>query len=232
MKKEDAKSKIIRTLKEKSVTKQTVYDNTLKAFKQLKQVLQAIVKDYNKDLIDDDKRILLEYKDRGAFEAEIKIAGDLLVFNMHSNIFEFDKASGIWKISYVKNDSLASYSGIISIYNFLNDSFKYNRFDDLGYLIGRIFINKENHYFVEGKRQLGFLYNDFGNSVIDKEAIRNIIESAILYSLDFDLLVPNYDDVKFVTVAQMKEKINKSKIKTGKRLGFQFKKDDDDEIIA
>lgn len=228
MKKEDAKTKIIRTLKEKSVTKQKVYDNTLKTFKQLKQVLQVIVKDYNKELIDNDKRILLEYKDRGAFEAEIKIAGDLLVFNMHSNIFEFDKASGIWKISYIKNDKLTSYSGIISIYNFLNDSFKYNRFDDLGYLIGRIFINKENHYFVEGKRQLGFLYNDFGHSVIDKEAIKNIIESAILYSLDFDLLVPNYDDVKFVTVAQIKEKINKSKIKTGKRLGFQFHKDDDD----
>ena len=231
MKKEDARTKIIRTLKEKSVTKQIVYDNTLKTFKQLKQVLQSIVKDYNKDLVDSDKRVLLEYKDRGAFEAEIKIAGDLLVFNMHSNIFEFDKASGVWKISYIQNDKLTSYSGIISIYNFLNDSFKYNRFDDLGYLIGRIFINKESHYFVEGKRQLGFLYNDFGHSVIDKDAIRNIIESAILYSLDFDLLVPNYDDVKFVTVAQMKEKINKSKIKTGKRLGFQFQKDDD-EITA
>lgn len=231
MKDQSSKDKIIHLLKEKSVVKQTVYDNTLQAFKQLKQVLQEIVKQYNKDLVDADKRILLEYKDRGAFEAEIKIAGDLLVFNMHSNVFEFDKTNGVWKISYVKDNTLTSYSGIISIYNFLNDSFKYNRFDDLGYLIGRIFINKESHYFVEGKRQLGFLYNDFGHSVIDKDAIKEIIESAILYSLDFDLLVPKYDDVKYVTVAQMREKINKSKIKTGKRLGFQFKKDDG-EITA
>ena len=231
MKEQNAKDKIIHLLKEKSVVKQTVYDNTLHTFKQLKQVLQEIVKQFNKELVDSDKRILLEYKDRGAFEAEIKVAGDLLVFNMHSNVFEFDKGNGVWKISYVKDNSLTSYSGIISIYNFLNDSFKYNRFDDLGYLIGRIFINKESHYFVEGKRQLGFLYNDFGHSIIDKDAIKEIIESAILYSLDFDLLVPNYDDVKYVTVAQMKEKINKSKVKTGKRLGFQFRKDEGD-IIA
>ena len=38
----------------------------------------------------------------------------------------------------------------------------------MGYCIGRIFINKENHYFVEGKRQLGFLYNDFMNSKMNK----------------------------------------------------------------
>jgi hypothetical protein len=224
----NAKNLIINTLREKSVTKQIVYDNTLEAFNFIKETLKNISIDYNKDLKDTDTRVLLEYKDRGAFEAELKIAGDLLIFNMHSNIFEFDKTHGVWKISYVNDNKLSSYSGIINIYNFLNDSFKYNRLDDLGYLIGRIFVNKEKHYFVEGKRQLGFLYNDFGNSIIDKKAIKNIIESAIMYCIDFDLLVPNYDDIKFVSVAQMKERINKSKIKTGKRLGFQFNKDNDD----
>ena len=101
---------------------------------------------------------------------------------MHSNVFEFDKNHGIWKISYVENNDMNSYCGIINIYNFLSDSFKYDRLDDLGYLIGRIFINKDNHYFVEGKRQLGFLYNDFGNAVIDTKAIkRNRSISNTLY---------------------------------------------------
>ena len=72
------------------------------------------------------------------------------------------------------------------------------------------------------KRQLGFLYNSFGTDIIDKDAIRNIIESAILYSLDFDLLVPPYDSVKITSVENMQEKINKSITQTGKRLGFQF----------
>ncbi len=221
-----AKELILKTLQDKSNIKQQVYKNITEIFKILKDVLQELVKEYNKSL-KVDKRVILEYKDRGAFEAEIKVAGDLLIFNMHSNIFEFDRGHGIWKTSYVQDNVMSTYSGIINIYNFLSDSFKYNRLDDIGYLIARIFINKDNHYFVEGKRQLGFLYNNFEDSIIDKDAIKNIIESAILYSLDFDLFVPPYDNVKIVSVAQMKEKINKSKIQTGKRLGFKFYADDD-----
>ncbi len=225
-KKPTAKDLILKTLQDKSNIKQQVYKNISETFKVLKDVLQELVKEYNKSL-KIDKRVILEYKDRGAFEAEIKVAGDLLIFNMHSNIFEFDSGHGIWKTSYVQNNVMSTYSGIINIYNFLSDSFKYNRLDDIGYLIARIFINKDNHYFVEGKRQLGFLYNNFEDSIIDKDAIKNIVESAILYSLDFDLFVPPYDNVKIVSVAQMKEKINKSKIQTGKRLGFRFYADDD-----
>ena len=59
----------------------------------------------------------------------------------------------IWTTKYVQKDELNSYSGIINIYNFLTDSFKYDRIDDLGYLVGRLFINRHSHYFVEGKRQ-------------------------------------------------------------------------------
>ncbi len=208
MDKKSAKDLIISTLREKSITKQKVYDNTLEAFNELKEVLQDLVNDYNKSIKKGDERLALEYKDRGAFEAEVKIAGDLLIFNMHSNIFEFDKGHGVWKTSYVQENIMNTYCGIINVYNFLSDSFKYNRLDDLGYMIARIFINKEKHYFVEGKRQLGFLYNDFGHAIIDKNAIKCVIESAILYSLDFDLLVPPYDNIKIVTVSQMKEKIN------------------------
>ncbi|HDP54189.1 MAG TPA: hypothetical protein ENN24_00670, partial [Bacteroidetes bacterium] len=109
---------------------------------------------------------------------------------------------------------------------FLTDSFKYNRNDDLGYLIGRLFVNREKHYFVEGKRQMGFLYNNFGQAIISKEVIKKIIESAMLYSLDFDLLVPPYDMVKIASVAQMNSKIDSSKLQTGKRLGFKFNSDD------
>ena len=48
------------------------------------------------------------------------------------------------------NRQYRTYCGVINMYNFLSDSFKYNRENDLGYLIGRMFINKENT-FVEGK---------------------------------------------------------------------------------
>jgi hypothetical protein len=182
--------------------------------------------DFNSSFTGLDKRVKLEYHDRGKFEAEIRIAGDILIFSMHSNVFQFDRDHNIWKLSYVKDNNFTSYCGIINVYNFLRDSFKYNRLEDLGYLIGRIFVNKDFHYFVEGKRQMGFLYNNFGTSVINKEALVNIIQSSILYTLEFDLLVPPYDVVKIASVNQMNTKIENSKLQTGKRLGFMFNSDD------
>jgi hypothetical protein len=226
MESDEQKDKIIKTLVEKGSIKQKVYDNSLEVFEMLKKALHELTLEFNTALKGADKRILMEYKDRGRFEAEIKIASDILIFSMHSNIFEFDREHQIWKTPYVQENVLNSYCGIINIYNFLADSFKYNRADDLGYLVARIFVNREFHYFVEGKRQLGFLYNNFGTSVINKESLKKIINTAILYSMQFDLLVPPYDTVKITSVALMNQKLEISKLQTGKRLGFQFNSDD------
>ncbi len=217
---------IINNLAIKANLKQVVYDNTLETFNLLKEVLLEIENDCNLKLKGVDKRVHLDYKDRGKFEAQLKVAGDLLIFSMHSNIFEFDRKHGVWKTSYVQQDKTNSYCGIINIYNFLSDSFKYNRPDDLGYLIARLFVNKEKRYFVEGKRQLGFLYSNFGKEVIDKAILMKIIQTAILYAMEFDLLVPPYDHAKIASVAQMNRKIQSSILQTGKRLGFQFNSDD------
>ncbi len=222
----EAKELIIETLSSKATLKQNIYDNTLEVFDQLKEVLHEITSDVNLNIKGFDKRIKLEYNDKGKFEAELRMAGDVLIFSMHSNVFEFDRDHSVWKLSYVQDDKMRSYCGIINIYNFLSDSFKYNRLDDLGYLIGRIFINKDNHYFVEGKRQMGFLYNNFGSAKIDKVGLRKIVETAMLYTLEFDLLVPPYDNVKIASVAQVTAKIENSKLQTGKRLGYKFNSDD------
>lgn len=217
---------IINNLAIKANLKQVVYDNTLETFNLLKEVLLEIEDGCNLKLKGVDKRVQLDYKDRGKFEAQLKVAGDLLIFSMHSNIFEFNREHGVWKTSYVQKDKTNSYCGIINIYNFLSDSFKYNRSDDLGYLIARLFVNKEKRYFVEGKRQLGFLYSNFGKETIDNKALLKIIQTAILYAMEFDLLVPPYDHVKIASVAQMNKKIQSSVLQTGKRLGFQFNSDD------
>lgn len=219
------KDLIIETLIDKVSIKKMTFQNTSNAFNLLKDNLNVFVKEYNKELTDLDQEPSLEVKDKGNFEVELKIADDLIVFNMHTNIFEFDKSHSIWKSKYLQNDPNASYCGVINIYNFIADSFKYNRLEDIGYLIARIFINKDNHYFIEGKRQLGFLYNDFPNAVIKSNDIKKIIESAVLFTLDFDLLVPEYDNVNMITVAQVQNNINNIKFQTGKRLGFKFKAD-------
>ncbi|MFC2116856.1 hypothetical protein ACFLTU_10295 [Bacteroidota bacterium] len=226
MSQEEIKSNILSSLKDKSTIKQKVFDNTVKVMEDLKEILLEVKEELNNELKDTDQRVHLEYNDNGLYGAQLKIAGDLLIFSMHSNIFEFDRSHGIWKTSYIQADKMASYCGIINIYNFLYDSFKYNRVQDLGYLVGRIFVNKDMHYFTEGKRQLGFFFNSFGNEVINKSSLANILSLAINYTLEFDLLVPPYDTVKIASVEQISDRIQLSKLRTGKRLGFQFNSDD------
>jgi hypothetical protein len=211
----------------KSTVKQQVYNNTAESFLILKKVLKQLEKDYIKVLkgqIPD--RNLPYYQEKGPFEMEFKIGGDLLFFSMHSNVFEFDNKHPVNKIQYVLDEPLRSYCGMIMIYNFLADSFKYNRMNDLGYLVARIFINKDKHFFVEGKRQSGELVKDFAVDTISPGILREIVETAIEYSVSFDLLVPPYEQIKMVTVDQMQEKISHSRITTGKRVGFSFRTDD------
>lgn len=226
MTEQDKKEKILSALEMKSLVKQKVYDQTFETFNLLKEILQEITEEYNSGLQVKDPRVGFEYKERSQFEAELKVAGDLLIFSMHSNIFEFDKSHNVWKLNYVKENSLYSYCGIINVYNFLSDSFKYNRLDDLGYLVSRLFINLDKHFFVEGKRQEEYQYNNFGSKQINKDYLKDIILRIILYAIDFDLLVPPYDNIKIASVAQLNEKVEYHRMKTGKRLGFKFNSDD------
>ena len=226
MTKKDKKEQILSALEMKSLIKQKAYDQTHETFGLLKDVLQEIVDEYNSNLQVKDPRIKFEYKERGQFEAQLKVASDILIFSMHSNVFEFDRDHNVWKLNYLKENAIYSFCGIINVYNFLADSFKYNRLDDLGYLVTRLFVNLEKHFFVEGKRQQEYLYNNFGKSVLTKDVLKDIILQIIIYAIDFDLLVPPYDNIKIASVAQLNEKMEFSKMKTGKRLGFKFNSDD------
>jgi hypothetical protein len=79
---------------------------------------------------------------------------------------------------------------------------------------------------VEGKRQMGMLFTNYGNEEFSRESLQKIVYTAINYSLEFDLLVPPYDTIKIASVGQAESKIQHSRLITGKRLGFQFNSDD------
>lgn len=221
------RSKILETIVAKSTLKQKIFDNTFSVFNELKDVLFEMASEMD-DALEGrlDRRVRLEYRDRGKFEAQLQIATDLLIFQMHTDIFEFDSNHVIWQNPYVQADKANSYCGVINIYNFLSDSFKYNRNADEGYMIGRIFINRERCYFVEGKRQTSVRAISFGKSEIDRDALIAILESAINYAVNFDLLVPPYEQSKRVTVDQFNTKMDNSKFVTGKRLDYDFNVDD------
>lgn len=222
-----SEKQIIDVLKRKACLKQNVFRKTIDIFNDFKTEAEKLAEELKKDMGNIDESVVVEFLIKGDFEFHIKFGGDILVFYMHTNVFDFPKNHNIWNNSYVKEDELRTYCGMINIYNFLADSVKYNRVNDIGYLVGRVFINKDLHYFVEGKKQMGILFNDFINETINTKKIRAIIETAILYSLDFDLLTPPYNNMRELSVMDIIEVTNAMKVKTGKRLGFKFQTDSD-----
>jgi hypothetical protein len=228
MKKTEQKTnQLFVSLINKATLKQDVYMNTLNALKMIKVGMEGLHIEYKNLELEKAKKIPFVYKDRGEFEAELKFGGDTLVFMMHTNVFEFPRDHEVMKTAYIQKDKNRSFCGIINVFNFLSDSFKYNRLNDSGYLIGRIFINKDNHYFIEGKREMGYLYTNFGSSKLSAKNVCEILESAINYTINFDLLTPPYDQLKEVSVMGFKEATDAMQLKTAKRLGFKFQADMD-----
>lgn len=221
------REKILSTIIEKSTLKQRVYDNTFNVLGLLKDTLFEMASEMD-DALDGklDKRVRIEYRDRGKFEAQLQVASDLLIFRMHTDVFEFDTAHPIWNNEYVSSAPRNSYCGIIDIYDFLSDSFKFNRSADEGYLIGRIFINCERMFFVEGKEQSSMRAAEFGSEEISRESLIAILETAIHYAVNFDLLTPPYEHNKRVTVEMFNTKFDNSKFIVGKRLDYDFNIDD------
>ncbi len=218
---------ILETIVRKSNLKQKVYDHTFAVFNLLKEMLLEMASEMDDALEGQlDRRVRLEYRDRGKFEAQLQVSNDLLVFQMHTDVFQFPADHLLWQNPYVQADCENSYCGIINIYNFLSDSFKFNRNADEGYLIGRIFINRERRYFVEGKGQTEMRAMQFGEREIDREALIGVLESAVRFALDFDLLTPPYEENKRVTVDQFNTKMDNSKFVTGKRIGYDFDVED------
>ena len=224
MGKSQKKDTLVTLLKERSLLKQDVYDQTLKTFTRFQGIVEEKLKSLRVEI--PDERVRLRYDANGDFESHAYVGSDVLVFNMHSNVFSFPKENAVWKTSYIEKDKNNAYCGVINIYNFLADSFLQNRFNDAGYLIGRIFINKENHFMVEGKGQLGFLFRDFIHGELNDVELNKILDCAIQYAVEFDLLTPPYDAVNVVDVMHIKAQSTAQQLKTGKRLGFRFESDE------
>ncbi len=217
------RARILDTLVRKSTLKQKVFDHTFAVFNLLKETLLEMASELD-DQLDGrlDRRVRIEYRDRGKFEVQLQVANDVLIFQMHTDVFDFDAQHPVRQTPYVQTDAENAYCGVVNIYNFLSDSFKFNRNADEGYLIGRLFINRERRYFVEGKGQTSLRAADFGRAEIDRDALVTVLEEAIDFALGFDLLTTPYETLARVTVDQFNTKMDNSKFVTGKRLGYEF----------
>ena len=217
---QNQKEHIIKLLKEKSVMKQDVFRNTTASFELVKQCVEEIAAELTKETQTVDKRIVVSTLETTSHATQLKVAGDMLEFFMHTNVFEFEKTHPMFKTGYVKQNEYNSYCGIINVYNFLADSFKFNRLNDLGYLVCRIFINREMKFFIEAKGPIGIKYSSFSTEPLNKEQLHEIINDLIIYAITFDLFTPPIDQIREVSVNEIQEKVSSINLRTGKRLGY------------
>lgn len=225
----DRRQKLFNSLVEKGTLKQKVFQQTQESFQLFKSVLYDLTESYEGAELSPEMEVPVEFSEKGQFEVQLKFGGDVLVFMMHTNVFEFPRDHVIHKTSYVKEDSNRSFCGVILIFNFLRDSFKYRRVNDVGYLIGRVFVNKDNHFYVDGKKELRLLPNNFVDATLNRDHVCDIVEQAMKYTIDFDLLTPPYDQVKEVRAMDFLTTLDSMRLKTGKRLGFKFQADTNGE---
>ena len=213
------RDRILQMLRTKAGMKQDVYKRTITVFDRMKELLQEIAVDLEREILEHDKRITVGFVDKSATSCELKVAGHVIVFHMHTNVFRLDRNNELWQDDYLKEDELRGFFGVVNIYNFLSDSFKFNRDRDLGYLVARFFLNKEGHFFMQGKKQLQ-QYRELADNVLDDDKLKELLYAVIVYVLEFDLLAPPYDQVNQVTVGEMHE-LHIPQLSTGKRLGFR-----------
>ena len=216
----NSKTDVIELLKERSILKQEVYATTLECYKKFKTVVEEELTEFKTQISDDRVRLKFDYN--GDFETHAYVGSDVLVFNMHKNIFTFPNENPIWKNSYIEDDTHLGYFGVINVYNFLAESFLQKRMNDAGYLIGRIFINKVGHFIIEGKGKLSYYFRNIRTNVFDIETMKKIFEIAVKHAAEFDLHTPPYSKVSIVSVQQIKTLSSAQELKTGKRLGFKF----------
>lgn len=217
------RNSIVQLVGPKAALRKQTEEVTTAQFNALCDVLNHLTEEYA-GLIGKD--VVCKFERPAKHVAIFTLDADALVFAQHTDVFKFDRDHKVWKTDYVTQNGNRAFVGVVNIYNFLADSFKYDRDEDMGYLVARLFIDAEGAFFVEGKQQRSAGVTNYGRATLDPERLRKIAETCIKYVAEFDLLVPPYDAVKLVDLAQTKQTILTSKTKTAKRMGFSFNSDD------
>jgi hypothetical protein len=211
---------IIDLLINKAAMKQDIADYSENVFGQFKEIAQKELVILRESV--NDERVRMRFEDKGKHEFILYIGSDVLVFQLHRNVFRLPEENPMWKTPYLEENETNGFFAIINIYNFLAESFEQGRMNDPGYLIGRVLLNHDERFMVEGKGQLGFLFRDLANSTINDDIIEHILEVSMAFAIEFDLVTPPYKMMQEVSVGQIKVISSNLQIATGKRLGFQF----------
>ncbi|MEP0987048.1 hypothetical protein [Ekhidna sp.] len=218
--KQDPIESIAEILLTKSSIKQKTYRNVCKAFKQLKKEAKSVIDELRSRTTDRDEDVKLEVESVNDQEFHVHVAGDLIVFVLHTNIITLPADYEYNKSDYVQDQPLRKYMGQINVYNFMADSFEFNRLNDPGYLLARLLINYENHFVVEGDRQIGFMFESVSAKSLEKVDLTVLIKLIIAQAAENDLIAPPFPKIRNITVREKLEKTQS--LGAGNKIGFQM----------
>jgi hypothetical protein len=206
-------------LENKSTAKQATYRHVVEAFAILQDEARNVIDELIKRAHPDDKDVTVEFNMISQHEFDVKLAGDMLIFVMQTNIVTFEEGHAIMNEDYIKQNEVNRYFGQIMIFNFMSDSLKYNRTNDPGYLLARIMINHENRFFIEGEKQLAE-YNKISAEPITEECLRKIVRLVLRMAIENDLIAPPYTQVKSITLLQKRD--HTPELGGSKKIGFRM----------
>jgi len=207
-------------LENKSMAKQLTYKNLLTAFEWLSQESKRIIDELRLKVKPADEDVTVDFYPVNEHEFHVKLAGDLLVFVLHTNVVTFDDKQAIMKVPYIRRKEANRYFGQIMIYNFMSDSIKFNRLNDPGYLLARLLINHESRFLVEGDGDLGLIYRMISNNPIKEKDINNIVKLSLKIAIENDLMAAPFTQVRLITLFQKIEKTQE--LGAGQKIGFKM----------
>jgi hypothetical protein len=190
--------------------------------KEFKKVFAGYEENLSERLQAVGENLRIKFRDVSEYECHLEFAGDTLVMMMHTNIFDFDGDHPLHRTKYVKADPMREFCGMIMVYNFLSDTMRFNRETDAGFLITRIFVNRERHFYCDGNKPFNLLFGDFENQTIEEKYVNQILEEAMIFCLNFDLIAPPPELSAVITLEQKKIFALSSGQPTVKRLGFNI----------
>jgi len=211
---------LLSLLHDKALLKQEVIGGSHDRFNMFKQVMTDEVKNLSSKLT--DKRIRMQFIDKGSNECHVMAGSDALVFHLHTNVFTLPSEHPFWKQNYLKKDFSKGYFGVIYVYNFLAKSILQQHLDDGGGLIARIFINKDGAFFIEGSQQIAEKFIRLGRNKFNEKTAKEIFLLTAISAVNVDLTIPGYEEVSTISVEQLQEISSNLGIHTAKKLGFQL----------
>lgn len=217
---EDPLDRIQRLLENKSAAKQITFRKLLSSFESLAKESKRVVAELKKKAKPGDQDVTLDFKRINDHEFQLKLAGDMLVFVLHTNIVTFDDTHDVMKDPYIQANEINRYFGQIMIYNFMSDSIKFHRVNDPGYLLARLLINHDGRYIIEGEGKLGVVFSHISEAEITEQDLNILVKLALTLAIENDLMAPPYPQVKFITLYQKLEQTQE--LGAGQKIGFRM----------